>query len=105
MIRPGAARSYRARLEPWVRLPLYPPAGAARRRGGATIVYASWNGATQVARWRVLDASSGRPLATAARSGFETAIPVSGGGTQFKLQALDAGGRSLGASRLFTASG
>jgi hypothetical protein len=103
-ILPGSDLSYRARLEPWVGLPLYPPAGAARRSGGRTTVYASWNGATQVASWRVLD-GSGHPLATGARNGFETAIPVAGDAQNYEVQALDARGRVLGTSRSVTASG
>src|SRR5205807_9105006 len=45
--------SYRTRLAQWLGLPLYPPAGAARKRGGRTTVYASWNGATQAVSWRL----------------------------------------------------
>jgi hypothetical protein len=43
-----------------------------------------------------------KPVATAAKSGFETAIPVSGAGGSFKVQALDARGRVLGTSRSFS---
>jgi EmrB/QacA subfamily drug resistance transporter len=98
---PGHDLSYRATVEPWVGAPLYPPSGAARKTGGRTVVYASWNGATQVRSWRVLgDASA--PLASARKSGFETAIPVSQGSRTFRVQALDAHGRVLGTSRAFT---
>ena len=55
--------TYRALLEQWVGLPLYPPVGAARLAGGRTTVYASWNGATQVASWRVLGGPSAGQLA------------------------------------------
>ena len=55
--------TYRALLEPWVGLPLYPPVGAARAGGGRTTVYASWNGATQVASWRVLGGTGAGQLA------------------------------------------
>jgi EmrB/QacA subfamily drug resistance transporter len=97
--------SYRASLEQWVGLPLYPPSGAARTRNGRATVYASWNGATQVASWRVLARSGGalRPVATTARSGFETAIGVQQGYQTFEVQALDAGGRVIGSSRPFRA--
>jgi hypothetical protein len=100
--------TYRTVLEPWVGLPLDPPAGAARRAGGKTIVYASWNGATQIASWRVLGGSSaGAParVASAARSGFETSIPVAGGYSTFELQALDRRGQVIGTSRRFTVAG
>jgi EmrB/QacA subfamily drug resistance transporter len=96
--------SYRARLEPWVGLPLDPPAGAVRRRGATTTVYASWNGATRVVGWRVLSGSSPShlaPVATAQRTGFETAIPVPNGASTYQLEALAAGGRVIGTSRAF----
>ncbi len=101
---PGPDLTYRATLEPWVGLPLSSPSGAARSSGGKATVYASWNGATEVASWRVLGASgAARPAAIAmhARDGFETAIPVSGSYKAFTLQALDAHGRVIGASRPF----
>ena len=101
---PSPDLSYRAKLAPWAGLPLYPPAGAARKVGGKTVVYASWNGATQVASWRLLAGSrSSRlvPAASAPRSGFETTIPVPGGDSTFQLQALDAAGKVIGTSRVF----
>ena len=101
---PGHDLSYRARLEPWVGLPLYPPAGAARRVNGQMRVYASWNGATRLAAWRVLAGTSGAHLtavANAAKSGFETAIPVSGSYSTFRVQALDAAGKVIGTSKAF----
>ena len=102
---PGSDLSYRTMVEPWMGLPLTDPAGAARQANGSTTVYASWNGATQVVSWRVLAGPSASRLtavATAAKSGFETAIPVPGGYQSFEVQALDAGSRVIGASRSFT---
>jgi len=96
---PGHDLSYRVRLEPWVGLPLYPPAAAARVKAGRTFVYASWNGATQVASWRVIAGSS--VVATAAKSGFETAIPVAGAHGTFTVEALDLSGRVIGTSAPF----
>jgi hypothetical protein len=63
-------------------------------------VYASWNGATTLARWRVLGGDSPnqlRPLATAATTGFETGITVP---TQryVQVQALDSTGAAIGTS-------
>jgi len=104
---PGSDLSYRSMLEPWVGLPLYAPVGAARRRGARTTVYASWNGATQVVSWRVLAGASASRLsavASAARSGFQTAIPVRRGYATFELQALAAHGRVIGTSRPFPGS-
>jgi hypothetical protein len=67
-------------------------------------VYASWNGATEVRAWRVLAGSAGGALATvgtAARSGFETEIPVAARYDHFEVQALSASGQVIGASRPF----
>ena len=96
--------SYRARREPWIGLPSDPPAGAARRQGGKTTVYASWNGATEIASWRVsTSASAGTAavVATKPRSGFETAIPMARDYPNFTVEALDRTGRVIGASRPF----
>jgi EmrB/QacA subfamily drug resistance transporter len=101
---PGPDLTYRATIERWVGEPLTPPAGAARRTGGQTTAYASWNGATQVAAWRVMagtNAGNLRPVAKAARSGFETAIAVPQGYTSFEVQALGASGHVLGTSHPF----
>jgi EmrB/QacA subfamily drug resistance transporter len=102
---PGPDLTYRATLDQWVGQPLSPPVGAARKTGGKTTVYASWNGATQVASWRVLAGPGGGRLsvvATHAKSGFETALAVPQGEQSFELQALGGDGRVLGASRPFT---
>jgi EmrB/QacA subfamily drug resistance transporter len=102
---PGHDLSYRETLEPWVGEPLTPPAGAARDADGRTTVYASWNGATRVASWRVLAGPSPARLSavtSAPRSGFETAIPVSAGYASFEVQALGADGRVIGASPPFS---
>jgi len=60
-------------------------------------VYASWNGVTGVSGWRVLGGASAAglsPIATAAQTGFETAVPLSG--TDVYL--IDAPGQVLGTS-------
>ncbi len=104
---PGPNLTYRATLEQWTGQPLSPPAGAARQTDGTTTVYASWNGATQVSSWRILAGpSAGRltVVATHAKSGFETAIPVAQQYASFEIQALGADGRVLGASRPFALS-
>ena len=90
--------SYRARLEPWVGLPLKPPAAVARRTGAKTTVYASWNGATELAAWRVRAGTGRRApvVATTANGGFETAIAVPKGYKALQVQALDARGRVIG---------
>jgi EmrB/QacA subfamily drug resistance transporter len=97
--------TYRAERASWVGLPLYPPRGAVHVSGGRAIVYASWNGATQVHSWRVLAASTAtssfRQLGTALKTGFETAILMPRRYARFEVQALDAHGRALGTSQPF----
>jgi hypothetical protein len=65
--------------------------------GGVTI-YASWNGATDVAGWRVLGGrtpNSLAPVGNAKRRGFETAIHVHSEPRYFAVQALDGHGHVL----------
>jgi hypothetical protein len=103
---PGKDQSYRAIWTPnWVGTPFYPPSGAVRTSRGVATVYASWNGATQVAKWEVLGGSSAahlRRVATKARSGFETAVSL-GKHTYgaLEVRALDAQGHVLGTSKQF----
>jgi hypothetical protein len=105
---PGSDLTYRAYIRPWVGLPLTKPVGAARQSGGATTVYASWNGATQVSSWRLLGGTSGsqmKPVVTKPKSGFETAIPVTGTATNYELEALDSSGHVIGTSAPFSQHG
>jgi Arylsulfotransferase (ASST) len=107
---PGPDQSYRGYRFPWVGTPSSPPAIAAAigssgsssgASGPLTTVYASWNGATQVASWRVLAGGSSHalaPIAAAPRGGFETAIAVPGAQAFVAVQALDASGAVLGTS-------
>jgi hypothetical protein len=93
--------SYRAYRFPWTGRPGGPPAAAAERRGARVTVYASWNGATEVARWRVLagpTAGALAPVATGPRRGFETALTVGSREPFVAVQALDARGEVLGTS-------
>jgi hypothetical protein len=48
----------------------------------------------------VLD-DGGKPVASANKSGFETAIPVNQGSATFRVQALDGHGRAIGTSKSF----
>jgi hypothetical protein len=101
---PGPDLTYRATLEQWVGLPLSPPVGAVRRTDGRTTAYVSWNGATQGVSWRVLGGPGAGRLAAvagAAKSGFETAIPLPRTYARLELQALDADGKVIGTSRPF----
>jgi EmrB/QacA subfamily drug resistance transporter len=104
---PGSDLSYRTMVEPWVGLPLSPPAAVARRGSRGTTVYVSWNGATQVVSWRVMggpSASQEAVLATAPKAGFETAIAVPQSDASFEVQALDGAGKVIGTSRPLSGS-
>jgi hypothetical protein len=98
---PGKDRSYRVLFtSTWMGTPSYPPSGVVRASGGRTTVYASWNGATEVARWIVLGGASAsrlKPVASEVRTGFETEISL--GRRSYKalaVRAVDALGRPLG---------
>jgi hypothetical protein len=94
--------SYRAYRFQWTGTPRTSPDIAASAAGANTAVYASWNGATQVASWRVLAGGAPnqlRPVATVAKRGFETHIEVPAAG-DVAVQALGAHGRTLGTSKI-----
>jgi hypothetical protein len=99
---PAHTQSYRGFRFAWVGTPAHSPVFAVQlAAGGGGTVYASWNGATQVASWRVLTgptAVSLQTVAEAARSGFETAIalPATATGPFVTVQALDASGAVIG---------
>jgi outer membrane protein assembly factor BamB len=98
----GPIASYRAYRFVWNGQPAAPPtltvvAGA---RGTARLSV-SWNGATGVSSWRVLDGASPRalaPVTTAPDAGFETTILVRGGASYFAVQALGASGQVMASS-------
>ena len=105
--------SYRTFVAPWSGQPTQPPALVAQAAAGAhggAIAYVSWNGATDVASWRVLAGSSPStlaPLASAPRSAFETAIALPAAakaGSYVAAQALNAAGAVIGTSRTVAVS-
>jgi len=91
---PDGVETYRAYRHPWDGAGDGEPAAVARRHGRRTTVYASWNGATRVDRWRVR--AAGMPPAGAPRTGFETAIRLDGTPDDVVVEALDASGAVLG---------
>ena len=101
----GTFQSYRAFRLPWSAQPSDPPAIAAEKAGSGAIVYASWNGATDVDRWEAMGGSSADSLqriGAAKRSGFETAIKISSQPAFVAARALDASGTVLGTSPAIT---
>jgi Arylsulfotransferase (ASST) len=101
--------SYRAFRFQWSGQPLWPPAVSARvlSTEDSTAVFASWNGATDVASWRVLagsDPGALIPRATMPNSGFESTVtfpntyPEHNKVEYVAVQALDAGGHLLSTS-------
>ncbi|KAI0141722.1 Arylsulfotransferase-domain-containing protein [Xylariaceae sp. FL1272] len=72
--------SYRAFKEPWTGCPTTKPAVAVEKASGnETNVYVSWNGATDVASWKVLGGNTNgtlHVLKQVSSTGFETTITV-----------------------------
>jgi hypothetical protein len=98
--------TYRAYRLPFAGVPSSRPAVAADNKGRR--VYASWNGATEVASWRVLtgdSASSVKEASTGKRTGFETTLTVPSGGRYVAVEALDKDGAVLGRSKTVKAKG
>jgi hypothetical protein len=94
---------YRAFRFPWHGRPLSPPAALAslNNTGEETIVHASWNGATEVAAWRVLAGQRSGSLAlqtTIPDGGFESSTTLPTKYAFVAVQALDSAGRVLGTS-------
>lgn len=100
---PPGFDSYRFYRSPWVGKPKTSPRLAvAARSVDRTDVYASFNGATEVARWEVLagdDDAALEPVGSAARQGFETRITVPGRPKRVTVRALDADGEVLGTAK------
>jgi hypothetical protein len=102
---PLGVSSYRSFRFPWIGRPLTRPSLAvSRQSSGAVKLYASWNGATQVAAWRVLGGSKRDSLravgADRRRTGFETTMLVHTRARLLAVQALSAQGKVLATSRL-----
>jgi hypothetical protein len=96
------ASTYRAFAFPWSAQPLTAPAlKVSPGQGATTAIWASWNGATDVASWRVLAGSSRRTLqavGTYPSSGFETAIAAPTTDRLISVQAVSAAGAVLASS-------
>jgi hypothetical protein len=100
---PTGVESYRAFRLPWVGRPKDVPAVAADPgpAPGEVTLYASWNGATEVATWGALAGPAPdrlKSLGSVPRSGFETAAVARTEGTYVGVEAIDRRGRTIGRS-------
>ena len=71
------------------------------------MVHAIWNGATAVARWRILvgrTATRLRPLRTVAWNGLDTTVKIPGRPKEVEVVALDARGSVVATSKPVRAS-
>jgi hypothetical protein len=93
-------RSYRAFRFPWNAHPSDRPAAVAERASEEEVtLYASWNGATEVATWEVLagpDPERLSPVGSVPRNGFETAMVVLTAEPYVGVRAKHRSGRVLG---------
>jgi hypothetical protein len=94
--------SYRAFRFPWKGHPHEAPAVVAEpRKEDKVTLYASWNGATEVATWEVLAGAAPddlKPVGSAPRKGFETAITLRTDEPYVAVRTTDGSDRVLGAS-------
>ena len=101
----GTYRTYRF---PWSASPKTKPVIVAQRQGGAGVsLFASWNGATRVAKWQFLAGQSAGSLsrvATAPKRSFETRVDLGSSATVFAVRALDSKGHVIGRSDAVPAS-
>jgi hypothetical protein len=100
---PAESESYRAFRFPWSGKPEGDPAVAVEAGPDDEVtLYASWNGATEVADWEVL-AGPGpdrlEPAGSVPRKGFETAIKVTTTEPYVGVQAKDTSGKVLGTAK------
>jgi len=95
-------QDFRTYLSPWSGQPRMAPSVLARPAAANRMsVAVSWNGATEVASWRVLAGASANalvPVASSAKTGFQSTILAPGAGPYVAVQALDGAGTVLGVS-------
>ena len=97
---PPQSKTYRAFRFPWSAQPSDRPAVAVERTSEKEVeVYASWNGATEVATWEVLTGPRPdrlEPLGSVPRDGFETALLARSAEFYVAVRARDRSGQTLG---------
>lgn len=93
------SQSYRTYKAPWVGTPVTSPDVAIQDN----ILYVSWNGATEVAIWKIVQGSNTTEVM---KSSFETAIALNASSTDMiQAMALDSKGNQLAASQLLMTNG
>jgi arylsulfotransferase ASST len=103
---PPGYESYRALRFRWSATPASAPALVVKAAaGGGAVAHISWNGATRVARWELLEGSTKSHLVrvdVVRRADFETAIRLLTRPSErfAKVRALDAAGAVLGSSAM-----
>jgi arylsulfotransferase ASST len=99
----GGNNTYRGYRFQWNGRPETRPTASARYKGHRkTVVEAVWNGATAVARWRILagrGAKRLRPVRTVRWSGLDTTAVIRGRPREIEVVALDAQGSVLATSK------
>jgi len=107
---PAGFSSYRAFRFAWSGHPLTAPAVSAHElvTGDSVAVAASWNGATEVASWRVLAGPSAGALTaqvTMPDTGFESTVTFPSVNSYVAVQALGSAGQLLGTSATVRVAG
>lgn len=101
----GTYRTYRF---PWSASPKTKPVIVAQRQGPTGVsLFASWNGATRVAKWQFLAGQSAgflSRIATTPKRSFETRVDLGTSATVFAVRALDSKGHVIGRSDAVPAS-
>jgi hypothetical protein len=98
---PPGYDSYRAYRFPWTGDPSTSPATAAHRDGPDTAIQAFWNGATDVARWRILGGPSPSALkrvGSVAWNGLDTTAHVRTHASWVAVAAEDTAGHTVATS-------
>ncbi|NUL43921.1 ArsR family transcriptional regulator [Cellulosimicrobium funkei] len=102
----GGGGSYRAYKFTWEGQPAAEPDVTVQEGDGERLAHVSWNGATEVAQWRLMageDEDSATEQALADREGFETTIPVPDDAADLPyavVEALDTEGTVLGTAQV-----
>ena len=105
-------QSYRAFRFVWEGRPSWPPALVAVREGASTRLVTSWNGATEVASYRIFGGVTPNAVTslirTVTKTGFETSVDVTAqldGMCFFRVLPIDRQGQAMTYSNVVAAQG